>query len=96
MVSETDNARQGFLTDERYSKLRDTLPDYLKPLFVIAYFSGVRLGELLAWKWDTEVRRLPALNHFVMAEQNTRSCRGISDAQSQGGSRNSWVTGVVP
>ena len=52
MVSEANNARQGFLTDEQYAKLRDALPDYLKPLFVTAYFTGVRLGELLAWQWD--------------------------------------------
>jgi integrase len=51
MVKET-NARQGFLTDEQYGKLRDVLPDDLKPLFVTAYFTGVRLGELLAWEWS--------------------------------------------
>jgi integrase len=28
------------------------LPDELKPLFVTAYSTGVRLGELLAWTWD--------------------------------------------
>ncbi len=49
MVRE-NNARQGFLTDEQYAKLRDALPDDLKPLFVTAYFTGVRLGELLAWQ----------------------------------------------
>jgi len=51
MVRE-ENARQGFLTDQQYAKLRDVLPDYLRPLFVVAYFTGVRLGELLAWTWD--------------------------------------------
>jgi integrase len=51
MVRE-ENARQGFLSDQQYAKLRDALPDYLKPLFVTAYHTGVRLGELLAWDWD--------------------------------------------
>jgi integrase len=51
MVAETQ-ARQGFLTDEQYKKLRDALPEYLKPLFVAAYFTGVRLGELLAIRWE--------------------------------------------
>lgn len=51
MVHE-DNARQGFLNDEQYVKVRDALPDYVKPLFVTAYYTGVRLGELLAWRWD--------------------------------------------
>lgn len=51
MVAET-NVRQGFLTDAQYQLLRDSLPDELKPLFVTSYFTGVRLGELLAWSWD--------------------------------------------
>ena len=51
MVRE-DNARQGFLTDQQYAKLLEALPDFLKPLFVTAYHTGVRLGELLAWDWD--------------------------------------------
>jgi integrase len=52
MKNEDGKARQGFLTDEEYTKLRDALPDYLKPLFVTAYFTGVRVGELLAWRWE--------------------------------------------
>jgi integrase len=51
MVAEM-NSRQGFLTDEQYALLRDSLPDYLRPLFVTGYFTGVRLGELLAIEWD--------------------------------------------
>jgi integrase len=51
MVKE-QKARQGFLTDDQYAKLRDTLPDHLKALFVTAYFTGVRLSELLAWEWS--------------------------------------------
>jgi integrase len=50
MVRE-ENARQGFLSDQQYAKLRDVLSDYLRPLFVVAYFTGVRLGELLACTW---------------------------------------------
>ena len=51
MVAET-NVRQGFLTDEQYEKLRDALPDYLKPLFITGYYTGVRVGELLAIEWN--------------------------------------------
>ena len=50
MVAET-NVRQGFLTDDEYAKLRDAMPDYLKPLFVTAYFTGLRLGELQSIEW---------------------------------------------
>ena len=51
MVAET-LVRQGFLTDEQYELLRDALPDYLRPLFVTGYFTGVRIGELLAIRWN--------------------------------------------
>ena len=51
MVTESAG-RQGFLADEQYRQLRDILPDYLKPLFVCGYFTGVRVGELLALRWD--------------------------------------------
>jgi integrase len=51
MVAET-NVRQGFLSDEQYERLRDALPDYLTPLFVTDYFTGVRRGELLAITWS--------------------------------------------
>jgi integrase len=50
MVAET-HVRQGFLNDEQYERLRDEIADYLKPLFVTAYFTGVRLGELQAIQW---------------------------------------------
>jgi integrase len=46
------NARQSFLTDHQYENVRDVLPDYLKPLFVTAYCTGVRLGEVLAIEFD--------------------------------------------
>jgi integrase len=46
------NVRKGFLDDRRYLKLRSELPDYLKPLFVIAYHLGNRLGELRRLRWD--------------------------------------------
>jgi integrase len=52
MSNESANARQGFLTDEKYAKLRNALPEHLKPLFVTAYYTGVRLGELLVWRWE--------------------------------------------
>lgn len=51
MIEET-TVRKGFLTDHQYSELRDSLPDELRPLFVVAYLTGVRKGELLAVTWD--------------------------------------------
>jgi integrase len=51
IVAET-HIRQGFLTDDQYELLRVALPDYLRPLFITGYFTGVRRGELLAIRWD--------------------------------------------
>lgn len=44
--------RQGFLEDAQYVKLRDELPPELRPLFVVAYGTGVRRGELLRTRWE--------------------------------------------
>lgn len=60
MVEET-TVRKGFLTDEQYAKLRDALPEELKALFVTAYLTGIRKGELLAITWnqvDFELRAI--------------------------------------
>ena len=43
-----------------YELLRDALPDYLRPLFVFGYFTGVRLGELLAIRWNLVDWGLPS------------------------------------
>ncbi len=50
MVKET-TVRKGFLSDEQYEKLRDALASELKALFVTAYVSGIRKGELLEIQW---------------------------------------------
>jgi integrase len=50
MVKET-TVRQGFLSDEKYERLRDELPHELKALFVCDYNTGIRKSELLAIRW---------------------------------------------
>lgn len=64
MVKET-HVRQGFLTDDQYTKLLEALEPELRPLFACAYMTGVRKSELLAseWDWvdfDAETISLPA------------------------------------
>jgi integrase len=51
MVKE-DNTRTGFLTDEQYTRLLVELPPEIQPLFATACATGVRLGELLAIRWN--------------------------------------------
>lgn len=50
MVKET-TVRKGFLTDDQYETLRDELPAELRPLFVTAYITGIRRGELASIQW---------------------------------------------
>jgi integrase len=69
MVQETF-VRQGFLSDKQYAALRDALPEYLKALFVTAYFTGIRVGELLVLKVsqvDLEAQ------HIVLQADETKS-----------------------
>jgi len=59
-----DNIREGFLEYDDYLGVLDVLPRSLKALFVIAFHSGCRKGEVLnmRWKdvdWRNRVIRLP-------------------------------------
>jgi integrase len=59
-----ENTRQGFLEYDDHVSILEALPASLKALFVIAFHSGCRLGEVLNMKWSdvdwkNEVIRLP-------------------------------------
>jgi integrase len=51
-IVQENNVRKGFLSDEQYHSVRDVLPEELKPLFVTGYMTGLRLGEILAIRWE--------------------------------------------
>jgi integrase len=46
-----NNVRTGFFEYDEYVKLRDALPDDLKPLLIAGYYTGMRHGELHALQW---------------------------------------------
>ena len=50
-MAQEENVRKGFLRDEQYSSLLAALPAEIKPLFVTAYETGIRKGELLTIRW---------------------------------------------
>jgi integrase len=59
-----DNVREGFLEYDDHETVVDALPASLKAMFVIAFHSGCRLGEILNMKWSevdwrNRVIRLP-------------------------------------
>ena len=50
---EESNTRKGFFEVEEFLRLRDALPDYLKPVVTFAYHTGWRAGEILNLTWDS-------------------------------------------
>ena len=50
-IVKVKNVRQGFLEYDDHESLLDCLPRSLKALFVVAFHSGCRLGEVIAMKW---------------------------------------------
>jgi len=47
-----DNVRKGFIEHEGYTQLLAALPEYLRPVVTMAYYTGMRRGEIMALRWE--------------------------------------------
>src|SRR5688500_8693042 len=82
-VSEKANVRQGLLSEAHYQMLLNELPDFLKPLFVVASYVGIRDSELLKIKWsqvDFEDRMI-RLNPCETKKEDARTCPFLGDME---------------
>ena len=44
--------RKGFLEHAEFQKLREKLPEYLRTVLTMGYYTGMRLGEILKIRWN--------------------------------------------
>jgi integrase len=68
--------RQGFLEVSDYQKLFDTLPQYIKPLLAMGFYTGMRLGEIISLKWhQVKLSDHEGKSHVELAAEDTKNSK---------------------
>lgn len=75
-LSRGDNARKEKLSVSEYLKLKDAAADHLKPFVVMAFNTGMRLGEIRTLEWK-DIDRKAGIIRLPKEKTKTRSDRVI-------------------
>ena len=70
------NVRDRVLTPEEFQRMLDFSPDYLKPVLLCAYYTGMQKGEILGLTWD-RVDLKGGIIRLKKADTKTGECRHI-------------------
>ena len=70
-----NNVRTGFFEYEGYVALKNELPEHLKPVVTIAYYTGWRKQEILSLKWD-QVALREGEGSIILEEGTTKNDEG--------------------
>lgn len=55
-----DNVRERVLTDEEFERLLEYSPDYLKPIYITAFYEPMRRAEILELHWsEIDIKSVP-------------------------------------
>ena len=73
---EEHNIRSGFFTHEEYLAVRGALPDYAQVAVTVAYHTGMRIGEILALKWQ-QVNLIEGTIHLDALDTKTETPRVV-------------------